>query len=131
MVILLARAGQGSEAGRASRQSQTRKEPQKRKQPRSSACCVRAGAEDRGPGHACQRREVGANNSLRSSRATRFGDFINMRGCLSSFAAAGGVVLLLVAVVEVMLGNCGKRWNLARHSQRFWQLVACDLSCFL
>lgn len=42
-------------------------------------------------------------NSLRSSRATRFGDFINMRGCLSSFAAPGcwrGVVLLLVAVVD-------------------------------
>lgn len=72
------------------------------------------------------------NNSLRSSRATRFGDFINLRGCLSSFAfseAAG--ILLLVAVVEVMLSNGGKRWNLARHSQRFWQLVARDLGCFL
>lgn len=53
---------------------------------------------------------------------------------VSSFAAPGcwfGGVLLLVAVVEVMLSNSGKRWNLARHSQRFWQLVACDLGCFL
>lgn len=125
--ILLARAGQGSEAGWASRQSQTRKEPQKRKQPRSSACCVRAGAEDRGPGHACQRREVGAKQQPPKFACHKIWWLHQHAWLFVKFCRSGLLAWRSSAACCCCRGDVEQQWKTVEFSETFPEVLA--ISC--
>lgn len=58
------------------------------------------------------------NNSLPSSRATRFGDFINMRGCLASFAWC------TCAACCYWRGDVEQQWKTVEFSETFPEVLA-------